>query len=848
MVGGKYENGLKESNARISNVENRDSNKNMDNSHVDNDNIFPFSEQVCISTLMDDNVVEVTDTLDDTLANATTDYEYSEPDSQLNFSFISDNLNPDDAIIIEDDAPDSIMQFTQMTLKQENEDCNEQNWRTPVRTFESPSIIDAIGNEVSFIDNNLNDGENNANDSNNYIPNNSKQLTNIEVDQNWGHEISSDPHIGNDFMLEGPMPCDPPSFPLTNFGLTDIENLNFSSENNISFHSTDEVVVATPTTLTKLGGNFMNDFSKKNYTVGELWPNMPNKMDLISRTGNKNHQTANTVNDNSNKQMDNLISNSLKKTVKNSTKIESKPKRFNDLIQKYKMKHVESINVKKMKNNIANKIDKNFCAVRMNSRTPVVSSTKKTKLQTKHVEVKSTPDKGPIILNCAINLPTFVSNEELNNQTVSDCETQTNLIESVETKAANLEANSVKTILTDCKEKQIQDQTPIVLNSLCNLPSLSSEKLHSIVAHPDNKVETVVVSEEKKTKTVSKTQASGDVSSNNENVSGDTTTKTKVATPIIEVYESSYDLIKRRKRPTTNYCIEKILFDDSVNSKRSKSKPKDQKQSTSSKPSPVNEMKLKEKGVTETRVNASKKRKESTSKKRKLDEDDVKSVHETAEVLFDRLVENEKHKAKQENADKINKDDKSKTKANDKKRKADEVNEETISKKRKEAHRTPSPPNKNNPTNKCKPESDSYSKKYKEIDTQKRDSYSRKDSLPLRKDYPQKDYPVKENGGTRRRESTSTRRDVASNNFSQDRNQYYNSFKNPRRYSYDNGSTGSGGSSYASSDPERRYHHDTGSSSAHSSDQQRYNVKASSSREYHSRHHNMGNRDYFERR
>lgn len=145
LLGGKYDNDLNKSNSsslgNLKENELTNTERDMDNSPVDSEAMFSVPEQFDIS-ILDDNVVEISDGLDDDSVDVHNNYELSETVGQLNFPLITESLESTttrdmNALLIDKNCIDS-MQFLQDFLKHEaNEVVDQSNDVDTPRHFQN---------------------------------------------------------------------------------------------------------------------------------------------------------------------------------------------------------------------------------------------------------------------------------------------------------------------------------------------------------------------------------------------------------------------------------------------------------------------------------------------------------------------------------------------------------------------------------------------------------------------------------------------------------------------------------------------------------------------------------------
>lgn len=430
-MGGKCETDLKESMASAG--DDRSALKRPSGTPEDSDAIFPFSEPVCMGELMDESVVDVPDSLDGA-PDAAADYEFSESDSQLNFAFISDNLNqPDDTIIIDDDGPDVINSYLPHTLKQEREDyheslSNDQPWSSH-QTYELPSVIGNLYDDTAT-------AKPPADEIEQFLPktDGDKQQSNSALESDRQKDNKLDQSGSSDCMLD-----ETQNFPLTVLGLVDIENMSFS-ENNFLFSSVsnEPTLMSSPIGFQRIS---------RNANVTDIWPSAPTPLDLISRSGATTIATSTPAVDTSsvsseaspqitatspassvetstktNLKMDDLLSSSYNKSTSSAQK--APPRKYDGLIQQYKSRQANSSNnTSRHSDEVKQEISPYI--VRVKSKSQVVTTKKRVPSQT---ELKpSTESKNVLETSTALTPATDVTVPATLNDSTASTSTTTAL-------------------------------------------------------------------------------------------------------------------------------------------------------------------------------------------------------------------------------------------------------------------------------------------------------------------------------------------------------------------------------------------------------------------------------------
>ncbi|GJQ73315.1 hypothetical protein Trydic_g21038, partial [Trypoxylus dichotomus] len=184
LLGGKCETSDLQTKQLRQERDQRSSSEDLDNSAIETDSIFPFSEQVCISLIENNLTQETNRSLNHSPVDTNPDYQLSEQDSQLSFTFID---NQDSHQLQDNRMTNELIQ----NLKQECESDQDSNITSLIDDYNqlitiNPMSIEKMNSFQKLMHSNL--------------------QTSCGPDQN--------------------------NFPLTNFDLEDIETISFTSENS----------------------------------------------------------------------------------------------------------------------------------------------------------------------------------------------------------------------------------------------------------------------------------------------------------------------------------------------------------------------------------------------------------------------------------------------------------------------------------------------------------------------------------------------------------------------------------------------------------------------------------------
>lgn len=229
---------------------------------------------------------------------------------------------PEDSTKNIDNSPeetDNLFPFTQQCATTQNDDNQEIDTETGYELSETDSQL-CFDNLTQPVDSIMQ-----------YVPDNLK--TEEYANENWSISHTN--------------------FPLTTFALTDMETFNFTLPPPTNQQEPTETIVAVPT-CSKNPPETRDEPNKSYNSVGEMWASNPSKNDLITRNAPAYHQPE---------QKEEKVP---EKTSPNN--------KINALITKYKR---QSINVDKIKTQIAKKIEVPTYGIRMNSKSRPMEYTKK---------------------------------------------------------------------------------------------------------------------------------------------------------------------------------------------------------------------------------------------------------------------------------------------------------------------------------------------------------------------------------------------------------------------------------------------------------------------------------------